>query len=143
VLEIFAIPLHAHPVLISSTSQVFCVIIIVTLQLLWLFSPAFSITGCYAEIPQPLWQLILFIFSVTVKLTFSVSVIDLNPIQLSITLTNIFISLEDSQWLFTFSVNHPMCLQVLWLEPSVVSGSYTMSCYSSPLISFRFICVVG
>jgi hypothetical protein len=31
---IFTIPLHAHPALISSTSQVFCVIIIVTLQLL-------------------------------------------------------------------------------------------------------------
>jgi hypothetical protein len=31
---IFAIPLHAHPVLISSTSQVFCVIIIMTLELL-------------------------------------------------------------------------------------------------------------
>jgi hypothetical protein len=31
---IFTIPLHAHPVLISSTSQVFCMIIIVTLQLL-------------------------------------------------------------------------------------------------------------
>jgi hypothetical protein len=106
---IFAIPLHAHTAPISSTSQVLCVIIIVTLQLLWLFSHAFSITGCYAEIPQPLWQLRLFVFSVTVELT--------------------------------FSVNHPMCLRVLWLEPSVVSGSYTMSCYSSPPISFRFICV--
>ena len=48
---IFTIPLHAHPALISSTSQVFCVIIIVTLKLLWLFSHAFSITGCYVEIP--------------------------------------------------------------------------------------------
>jgi hypothetical protein len=52
---IFIIPLHPHPALISSTSQVFCVIIIVTLQLLWLFSHAFSITGYYSEIPQPLW----------------------------------------------------------------------------------------
>jgi hypothetical protein len=49
-------------------------IIIVTLQLLWLFSHAFNITGYYAEIPQPLWQLRLFVFSVTVELTFSVSV---------------------------------------------------------------------
>ena len=48
---IFPIPLHAHPTLISSTSQVFCMIIIVTLQLLWLFSHAFNITRCYAEIP--------------------------------------------------------------------------------------------
>jgi hypothetical protein len=49
-------------------------IIIVTLQLLWPFSHAFSITGCYVEIPQPLWQLRLFVFSVTVELTFSVLV---------------------------------------------------------------------
>jgi hypothetical protein len=78
---IFSIPLHAHPALISSTYQVFSMIIIMTLHLLWLFSHAFNITGCYAEIPQPLWQLRLFIFSVTVELT--------------------------------FSINHPMCLQVL------------------------------
>jgi hypothetical protein len=71
---IFTIPLHAHTVPISSTSRVLCVIIIVTLQLLWPFSHAFSITGCYVEIPQPLWQLRLFVFSVTVELTFSVSV---------------------------------------------------------------------
>jgi hypothetical protein len=69
---IFSIPLHAHPTLISSTSQVFCVIIIVTLQLLWLFSHTFNITGCYAKIPQPLWQLRLFIFFVTVEPTFPV-----------------------------------------------------------------------
>jgi hypothetical protein len=31
----FAMPLHADSVLLSSTSQVFCLIIIVTLQLLW------------------------------------------------------------------------------------------------------------
>jgi hypothetical protein len=36
---IFTIPLHAHIALISSTSQVLCVIIIATLQLLWLFNP--------------------------------------------------------------------------------------------------------
>jgi hypothetical protein len=35
---------------------------------------AFSINGCDAEIPQPLWQLRLFIFSVTVELILSVSV---------------------------------------------------------------------
>jgi hypothetical protein len=71
---IFTIPLHAHTAPISSTSRVLCVIIIVTLQLLWPFSHAFSITGCYVEIPQPLWQLRLFVFSVTVELTFSVLV---------------------------------------------------------------------
>jgi hypothetical protein len=36
---IFTIPLHAHTAPISSTSQVLCVIIIVTLQLLWQFNP--------------------------------------------------------------------------------------------------------
>jgi hypothetical protein len=71
---IFTIPLHAHTTPISSTSRVLCVIIIVTLQLLWPFSHAFSITGCYVEIPQPLWQLRLFVFSVTVELTFSILV---------------------------------------------------------------------
>jgi hypothetical protein len=53
---IFAIPLHAHTVPISSLSQVLYVIIIVTLQLLWWFSQAFNITVCCTEIPQPLWQ---------------------------------------------------------------------------------------
>jgi hypothetical protein len=52
---IFSIPMHAHTAPISSTSRVFYVIIIVTLHLLWLFSHAFIITGCYVEIPQPLW----------------------------------------------------------------------------------------
>ena len=36
---IFSIPLHAHTAPISSTSQVLCVIIIMTLQLLWQFNP--------------------------------------------------------------------------------------------------------
>jgi hypothetical protein len=49
-----AIPLHTHTALISSTSRVLCLIIILTLQLLWQFSHAFSITGCYDDIPQPL-----------------------------------------------------------------------------------------
>jgi hypothetical protein len=79
VYTIFTIPLHAHTVPISSTSRVLCVIIIVTLQLLWPFSHAFSITGCYVEIPQPLWQLRLFVFSVKIELTFSVLVIGFHP----------------------------------------------------------------
>jgi hypothetical protein len=69
-----ATPLYAHTVPISSTSRVLCLILMVTLQLLWPFSHAFSITGCYAEIPQPLWQLRLFVFSVTVELILSVSI---------------------------------------------------------------------
>jgi hypothetical protein len=67
-------PLHAHTVPISSTSRVLCLILMVTLQLLWPFFHAFSITGCYAEIPQPLWQLRLFVFSVTVELILSLSI---------------------------------------------------------------------
>jgi hypothetical protein len=66
--------LHTHTVPIFSTSRVLCLILMVTLQLLWPFSHAFSITGCYAEIPQPLWQLRLFVFSVIVELIFSVSI---------------------------------------------------------------------
>jgi hypothetical protein len=50
----FAMPLHADSAPLSSTSRVFCLIIIVTLQLLW--------------------QLRLFVFFVTVELTFSVLV---------------------------------------------------------------------
>jgi hypothetical protein len=76
---VFAMPLHADSAPLSSTSRVLCLIIIVTLQLLWPFSHAFSITGCYVEIPQPLWQLRLFVFSVTVELTFSVLVTGFHP----------------------------------------------------------------
>ena len=72
-------PLHTHTAPISSTSWVLCLIIMVTLQLLWRFSHVFSITRCYAEIPQPLWQLRLFVFSGIVKLILSVSVTGSNP----------------------------------------------------------------
>jgi hypothetical protein len=82
------IPLHTHTAPISSTSLVLCLIIMVTLQLLWQFSHAFSITGCYAEIPQPLWKLRLFVFSGIVELILSVSITGSNPIQLSISSTN-------------------------------------------------------
>jgi hypothetical protein len=50
----FTMPLHADSAPLSSTSRVFCLIIIMTLQLLW--------------------QLRLFVFFVTVELTFSVLV---------------------------------------------------------------------
>jgi hypothetical protein len=36
---IFTIPMHAHTVPMSSTSRVLCLIIIMTLQLLWWFTP--------------------------------------------------------------------------------------------------------
>jgi hypothetical protein len=52
----FTIPLHADSASLSSTSRVFCLIIIVTLQLLWWFAHVSSITVCYPEIPQALWQ---------------------------------------------------------------------------------------
>jgi hypothetical protein len=76
---IFAMPLHAHTAPNCSTTRVLCLIIIVTLQLLWPFFHSFNITVCYAEIPQPLWQLRLFVFSVTVELSLSVSVTSSNP----------------------------------------------------------------
>jgi hypothetical protein len=69
---------YSHCVPISSTTRVLCLIIIVTLQLLWPFFHSFNITVCYVEIPQPLWQLRLFVFSVTVELTFSVPVTSFN-----------------------------------------------------------------
>jgi hypothetical protein len=68
------------PASISSTSRVLCLIIMVTLQLLWRFSHTFSITGCYAKIPQPLWQLRLFVFSGIVELILYVSVTGSNPL---------------------------------------------------------------
>jgi hypothetical protein len=74
----YTVPLPAHTALISSTSQVLCLIIMVTLQLFWRFAHAFSITGCHAEIPQPLWQLILFFFSGIVELILSASVTNFN-----------------------------------------------------------------
>jgi hypothetical protein len=72
-------PLHTHIAPISFTTQVLCLIIIVTLQLLWPFFHSFNITVYYAKIPQPLWQLRLFVFFVTVKLTFSILVTSFNP----------------------------------------------------------------
>jgi hypothetical protein len=52
----FAMPLHANSAPISSNSRVLCLIIMVTLLLLWWFSHAFNITVCCTEILQPLWQ---------------------------------------------------------------------------------------
>jgi hypothetical protein len=93
---VFAMPLHADSAPLSSTSRVLCLIIIVTLQLLWQFSHAFSITGCYVEIPQPLWQLRLFVFSVTVELVFSVSVTASIPSSCQSPPRVVFIPLADS-----------------------------------------------
>jgi hypothetical protein len=74
----YPMPLPAHTALISSTSRVLCLIIMVTLQLLWRFAHAFSITGCHAEIPQPLWQSRLLVFSGIVELILSASVTNFN-----------------------------------------------------------------
>jgi hypothetical protein len=53
----------------------------------------------------------LFVFSVTVELTFSVSVIGLNAHQLSIASMNIFIPLKDSSPPLSVI---PKCLHILW-----------------------------
>jgi hypothetical protein len=37
----------------------------------------------------------------------------------------------------------PKCLRVLWQKPSVVSGSYTVTCNSSPSIMLRSTCIIG
>jgi hypothetical protein len=71
-------PLPAHTALISSTSRVLCLIIMVTLQFFWQFSHVFNITGCHVEIPQPLWQSRLFVFSGIVELILSASITNFN-----------------------------------------------------------------
>jgi hypothetical protein len=101
---IFDIPMHSHTVTISSTSRVLCVIIIVTLKLLWPFSHAFNFTVCYTEIPQPLWQfetLRLLCESRTHLLYFSY-----RP-QCSSIFNRLHEHLHPSQSLFTSSVSHP------------------------------------
>jgi hypothetical protein len=102
-----AIPLPAHTTLISSTSRVLCLIIMVTLQLLWRFAHVFNITGCHAEIPQPFWQSRLFVFSVLDELILSVFSYRLHYTSICQSLVSIvLIPLEDSLRLFIFSGNH-------------------------------------
>jgi hypothetical protein len=101
-----------------------------------------SITICYTEIPQPLWQF------ETLRLLCQSNSLSLFQLQASmpmllIAFTNIFIPLEILRGSSPSLSIIPKCLRVLWLKPSVVSGSYTMSCYSCPPILFKFICTVG
>ena len=123
---ISAIPLHAHTAPISSTSRVLCLIIMVTLQLLWQFSHAFSITGCYVEIPQPLWQLRLFVFSVKVELTFFVLVTGSIPSSCQSPPRVVFIPLADSMWLFCSSGNHTKVSSHPLVEP--INGYWQFHC---------------
>ena len=64
-------------------------------------------------------------------------------IQLSIASTSIFIPLEDSQRLFISFVNHPEVSSSPLADTISGYGSYTVTCNSSPPISFSFICTVG
>jgi hypothetical protein len=81
-------------------------IIITTSQLLWQFSHAFSITGCHAEIPQPLWQLRLFFFSGMVELILYASVTNFNAHPLVSPSKNHFHSLEEAWRPFSSSGDH-------------------------------------
>jgi hypothetical protein len=78
----------------------------VTLQLLWRFSHAFSITGCHAEIPQPLWQSRLFVFSGIVELILSASVTNFNAHPLVSPSKNRLHSLEEAWRPFSSSGDH-------------------------------------
>ena len=71
---IFAMPLHAHSVPNSSTTWVLCLIIIVTLQLLCSFSTRSTSLYVILRFLSLSSSLRLFVFSVTVELTFSVLV---------------------------------------------------------------------
>jgi len=75
---IFAMPLHAHSTQNSSTTWVLYLIIIVTLQLLWLFSTRSASLYVILRFLSLSGNLRLFVFSVTVKLTFFVLVTGLN-----------------------------------------------------------------
>jgi hypothetical protein len=75
---IFAMPLHAHSTPNSSTTQVLCLIIIVNLQLLWSFTTRSTSLYVILRFLSLSGSLRLFVFSVTVELTFSVPVTGLN-----------------------------------------------------------------
>jgi hypothetical protein len=105
---------------------------------------SFSITVCYTEIPQPLWQfetLRLLCDSRAHLLCSSYrpqcSSSCQSPPRTSSSLLKIP---RDSSPPLSIT---PKCLRVLWQKPSVVSGSYTVSCYSSPPILFKFTCTIG
>jgi hypothetical protein len=77
-----------------------------TSQLLWQFSHVFNITGCHAEIPQPLWQSRLFVFSGIVELILSASVTNFNAHPLVSPSKNHLHSLEEAWRLFSSSGDH-------------------------------------
>jgi hypothetical protein len=124
---------YSHCV-ISSTSRVLC-LIITTLQLLWWFPPRVQHHWCSAEIPQPLWQLRLFVFS---------GIVELMPFCFSYRLQ----PSSSCQSPYDLSSSHwkifPETLQsLLWQKPSMVSSSYTMRSKISPPIMLKFTCTVG
>ena len=75
---IFAMPLHAHSMPNSSTTWLLCLIIIVTLQLLWSFTTRSTSLYVILRFLSLSGSLRLFVFSVIVELTFSVPVTGLN-----------------------------------------------------------------
>jgi hypothetical protein len=75
---IFTMSLHAHSAPNSSTTLVLCLIIIVTLHLLWSFSTRSTSLYVILRFLSLSSSLRLFFFSVTVELTFSVPFTGLN-----------------------------------------------------------------
>jgi hypothetical protein len=105
---------------------------------------SFSITVCYTDIPQPLWQFetLCLLCDSRAHLLYSsyrpqCSSSCQSPPQTSSFLLRIP---RDSSPPLSII---PKCLRVLWQKRSVVSGSYTVSCYSSPPILFKFTCTIG
>jgi hypothetical protein len=134
-----AMPLHTHIVPMSSTTRVLSLIIIVTLQLLWQFSHAFNITGCHAEIPQPLWQSRLFIFSVLDELILSVfSYILQSPSICQSPVSIILNPLEDFLRLFIFFGDHTQSSSSPLAEINICFIYYTKKHKCSLSILFNF-----
>jgi hypothetical protein len=103
----YRMPLPAHIAFISSTYRVLCLIIMVTLQLVWRFAHAFNITGCHADIPQPLWQSRLFVFSVLDELILYVFSYRLqSPSICQSPVSTILNPVEDALRLFNFFGDH-------------------------------------
>jgi hypothetical protein len=134
-----AMPLHTHIVPMSSTTQFLYLIIIVTLQLLWRFSHVFSIIGCHVEIPQPLRQSRLFVFSVLDELILSVFSYRLQSPSIYQSSVSIILNpLEDSLRLFIFFGNHTQSSSIPLAEIIICFRCYTEKRKISPSILFNF-----
>jgi hypothetical protein len=107
-------------------------------------SHAFNITGCHAEIPQPLWQSRLFIFSVLDELILSVFSYRLQSPSICQSPVSIILNpLEDALRLFIFFGDHTQSSSSPLVEIIICFSCYTEKRKSSPAILFNFTCTVG